>query len=269
MLNPSAAAQVLVVAPTTATLTDKLTRDICALAERAIGARGVFTIALSGGSLPKMLSGLATAEGVEWDKWHVFLCDERCVPESDPESSMATIRALLLSKVPIPASHVHAMAQGVPPEEAAAQYEAQLRALFGGDAPVPRFDALMLGCGPDGHTASLFPGHALLGERARWVAHLTDSPKPPPARITLTLPVIRAARVVAFVATGDGKAALLRRVFAAPEGRGLEVVEDAALPCTLAKPSSGQLVWYLDSAAAQALPMDVMDLAASLHGSLW
>ncbi|XP_006772461.2 PREDICTED: 6-phosphogluconolactonase [Myotis davidii] len=150
----------------------------------------------------------------------------------------------LLSKLPIPDSQVITIDPQLPVEEAAEDYAKKLRQAFQGDS-IPVFDLLILGVGPDGHTCSLFPDHPLLQEREKIVAPISDSPKPPPQRVTLTLPVLNAARTVIFVATGEGKAAVLKRI--------LEDKEASPLPAALVQPHTGKLCWFLDEAAARLL----------------
>lgn len=111
---------------------------------------------------------------------------------------------------------------------------------------LPVFDLLLLGCGPDGHTCSLFPGHELLNETDAWVAPIEDSPKPPPKRITLTLPVVTHGLRIAFVATGEGKKDMLREIFDTQDG--------AKLPCALVNSRGGEKVtWFTDAAATQLI----------------
>ncbi|XP_010642681.1 6-phosphogluconolactonase [Fukomys damarensis] len=150
----------------------------------------------------------------------------------------------LLSRLPVPDSQVITIDPQLPVEAAAEDYARKLRQAFQGDA-VPVFDLLLLGVGPDGHTCSLFPDHPLLQERDRIVAPISDSPKPPPQRVTLTLPVLNAARTVVFVATGEGKASVLKRI--------LEDKDGAPLPAALVQPHTGTLRWFLDEAAARLL----------------
>ncbi|KAM6288923.1 6-phosphogluconolactonase, partial [Aegotheles albertisi] len=185
------------------------------VAERAAAAGGRFSLGLSGGSLVELLArylpeaAAAAGAAAAPARWLVAFCDERLVPPEHPESTAGAYRAQLLPRLPGPPPRVLAPVPGLAPDAAAREYAEQLRQAFPGEA-IPVFDLLLLGVGPDGHTCSLFPGHPLLQEEEQAVAALTDSPKPPPARITLTLPVLSAARAVAFVATGEGKAAVLK-----------------------------------------------------------
>lgn len=220
-------------------------RAACCLA----GARARFALGLSGGSLVSMLArelpaAAAPAGPASLARWTVGFCDERLVPFEHAESTYGLYRTHLLSRLPIPDSQVITINPQLPVEEAAEDYAKKLRQAFQGDA-IPVFDLLILGVGPDGHTCSLFPDHPLLQEREKIVAPISDSPKPPPERVTLTLPVLNAARTVIFVATGEGKAAVLKRI--------LEAKEENPLPAALVQPHTGKLCWFLDEAAARLL----------------
>eukprot|EP00191_Tetraselmis_sp_GSL018_P006102 CAMPEP_0177619284 /NCGR_PEP_ID=MMETSP0419_2-20121207/26158_1 /TAXON_ID=582737 /ORGANISM="Tetraselmis sp., Strain GSL018" /LENGTH=243 /DNA_ID=CAMNT_0019118501 /DNA_START=90 /DNA_END=817 /DNA_ORIENTATION=- len=173
------------------------------VAAEAIATRGAFSVGIAGGSLVKMLAGMLDTDGIEWNKWHLFWVDERCVPHSDPESNYGGAAAALLSKVPIPDSQIHPINETLcdgrtgMAEAAARDYDQTLKALPEMVLPrrgeLPAFDLLLLGFGPDGHICSLFPHHPLLGTAdERWVLPIADSPKPPPERITLSLPVVNA-----------------------------------------------------------------------------
>ena len=245
------ASRTATVCATPSALDEALGTFIYRAADAAISSRGCFTLATSGGSLPKSLaSALAWAAGaglpLRTELWHVFYADERHVPLDHGDSNHAATLAALRLPQPWWRAEVRPVAPALPLAECAAAYEAELAAeLRGGRA----LDLVLLGMGPDGHTASLFPGHALLlgsaGER-RLVAPIADSPKPPPARVTLTLPAINAARQVAFVACGEAKAALVGAIF-----RGEE--EARALPAALAAGVDATM-WFLDAPAAAQLP---------------
>ncbi|KAM4643852.1 6-phosphogluconolactonase [Amazona ochrocephala] len=225
------------------------------VAERAAAAAvggGRFALGVSGGSLVELLTlHLPPAVGscpAAPARWLLAFCDERLVPSEHPDSTAGAYQARLLPRLPGPGPRVLAPSPGLSPAAAAADYAAKLRQAFPGE-DVPVFDLLLLGIGPDGHTCSLFPGHPLLQEQETIVAAITDSPKPPPERITFTLPVLNAAKAVVFVATGEGKAAVVKRI--------LEGDEENPLPAARVRPHSGQLYWILDEAAAKELTIPV------------
>jgi 6-phosphogluconolactonase len=179
---------------------------------------------------------------------HVFYSDERAVPLDDPDSNHLACTTHLYSKVPIPPANIHTIDVKYldDMEELADTYEKELIQEFAqkDSARFPVFDLIMLGMGPDGHTASLFPGHELLKENDRWVAPIEDSPKPPMKRITLTLPVINHALRVAFVAAGKEKVDMISRIIDHPE---------QGLPSSLVRPANGTLYWFSDDAATVKL----------------
>ncbi len=218
---------------------------VAQLSAQAIAQRGRFMVALSGGSLPKMLGPALVADQIDWSSWHVFWADERCVPLSDPNSNFSAARQYLFDRVNIPPAQIYPLDDTlIPAAAAAAAYQARLAEVFQvAPGEVPRFDLILLGLGEDGHTASLFPHHPLLREKERWAAAIFDAPKPPPVRVTLTLPVINQARQVAFVAAGVGKAAALAQVFK-------NITSPARLPAQMVQPVNGEVCWFVDEAAA-------------------
>jgi len=190
-------------------LCESLANFITKAQSDAIAKRGNFTIALSGGSLPNNLKNLINHPDIQWDKWQVFFADERIVPLDHPDSNYAACAKAFLDHVPIKREQIHTIntalftdatktdPTGEPQDKEAAEneaveiaddYEQQLVHTFAGanSARYPTFDLILLGMGPDGHTCSLFPGHELLSESARWIAEVEDSPKPPSRRITFT-----------------------------------------------------------------------------------
>ncbi|KAH6560915.1 hypothetical protein BASA61_006362 [Batrachochytrium salamandrivorans] len=234
--------------PSSTALSEALDTLIERLSAQAISQRGAFTIALSGGSLPKILAAkLRDNKTIDFTKWHVLYADERCVPLADPESNYGASKTTLLDAIPVPAAQVMTLSEALAhtPEAAAADYQTKLMDAVKDktSAGVPRIDAVLLGMGPDGHTCSLFPGHALLDVTDHYVAAIHDSPKPPLTRITLTYPVVNASHNVIFVATGESKANVLHRM--------VDLNED--FPSARVNPTSGNLYWFLDTAAASQL----------------
>ena len=220
----------------------------------AIRQRGRFLLVLSGGSTPeKTYARLAEpqhAAALDWTKTYVFFGDERLVPPEDPRSNFGMARRTLLDRVPLPASNVFAIATGEKTAaEAAGAYAAELARFFPeatGPAP-PRFDLVLLGLGEDGHTASLFPGATALEVQDAWLAASPPGRLPPPVdRVTLTYPLLNAARRVAMLVSGQSKAAVVRAVI---EGH----ADRHRYPAAGIRPTDGTLTWLLDEAAAREL----------------
>lgn len=215
-----------------------------AAARDAIEERGIFRVALSGGGTPKQVYPRILdpdrRDGVDWGRVEFFWGDERAVPPDHPDSNFGAAYGMLISQLPnVRPDRIHRMPAEAPDLDAAAlSYESELRLAFGarGDAP-PDFDLVWLGMGPDGHTASLFPGSAALDEQERW-AVANWAPEQEAWRMTLTLPVLNAGREVLFVVTGADKAAPLREI---REG-------SSDLPAS--RVAGERVEWIIDSAAA-------------------
>ena len=219
------------------------------LAEESVRERDAFNWSISGGGTPKKLFELLAAqpykERMPWDKVHLFWVDERCVPDDHPDSNFNMAAASMISKVPLITQNVRAILAGLTPHDDVAKgYEGLMRADFGmeeAQGGFPEFDLILLGIGPDGHTASLFPDSAALEEKTRWVVAVPAPPLSPAVpRITMTLPAINNAGNVAFLVSGDGKKEVVDAI--------LDDREKAAenYPAARVNPS-GALHWFIDS----------------------
>jgi 6-phosphogluconolactonase len=204
-------------------------------------------IVLAGGSTPRDLyRKLAREEGIEWKNVHIWFGDERTVPRDHEESNYKMVAENLIAEIAIPETQVHRMRGEIDPTCAAAEYEAEIERLVPkrGEGRWPAFDLILLGLGEDGHTASLFPDTQALEENTRIVVE-NVVPQMDTVRITLTDPVLNAARNVLFLASGAAKALALAAVI----GGGPD-----APPAALVRPTNGELRWYVDRAAASMLP---------------
>eukprot|EP00730_Choanoeca_flexa_P013293 TRINITY_DN5166_c0_g1_i1.p1 TRINITY_DN5166_c0_g1~~TRINITY_DN5166_c0_g1_i1.p1 ORF type:complete len:270 (+),score=55.34 TRINITY_DN5166_c0_g1_i1:95-811(+) len=214
-------------------------------AEAAIKAKGSFTVAFSGGSLPKIVSNGLEDEALKAKcqpaKWQVFFADERLVQLDHEDSNYKAVMDNCLTPLGISPTQVHAINPTLPVASAAQAYEV---ALVTQTRETGGLDVLLLGMGPDGHTCSLFPGHPLLDETSTLVAPIVDSPKPPPQRITLTYKAIQAAGQAAFVTAGEGKAEMLKKIIKD---------QDQALPAARVQTQAGAPLWFVDEAAAKLL----------------
>ena len=228
---------------TPAAVAEAVAEWVAAAAQHAINDHGSFSIALAGGSTPRLLydvlAGPEWRDRIDWSAWAVYFGDERACPADDPSSNYRLAQSTLLSKVPVDPKRVHRMPADRPDlDAAAAEYSDLLAAtLPKGAGGAPRLDVILLGLGENGHTASLFPGTPALDVTDRWATRgLADYE--PFDRITLTYPVINAAAAVAFMVTGAAKRDALRATAA------------GTVPASGIRPADGALVWFLDAAAA-------------------
>jgi 6-phosphogluconolactonase len=228
--------------------------ELLRLAREAIAARGVFTLALSGGSTPKKLYALLAGDpefrDFPWEQTQLFFGDERHVPTDHPDSNFRMTWGTLMTSGRVPETHLHRVRAELPDAaEAAEAYETEMRAFFTADKCLngfPRFDAVLLGMGPDAHTASLFPGSMGLNETKRWViANWVE--KFHTHRITFTFPVLDAARQVLLLVAGADKTDMLFEIFVTQRGK-------SAYPVQRVAPVDGIKAWLLDEAAAAKLP---------------
>ena len=245
----------LEVLPNAQRLADAAAQRFVLAATAAIQARGEFTVALSGGSTPRLVYGRLATEpfvsSLDWSRVHIVWGDERCVPPDHEASNFRMARETLLEHVPVSEANVHRIRGEDDPAEAAVRYEQVLRTVLRTPsgppqtAPASRIDLVLLGLGSDGHTASLFPGGASLHANAQWVAaeyvHAALM-----WRVTLTPIVINAAAEIVFLVSGHVKAAIVRKVLEDTDRRD-------ELPARLIAPVDGRLSWLLDAPAAADL----------------
>lgn len=235
-------------------VTGQLAGKFLALSREAVARGGRFTVCLSGGSTPRALYSLLAApelrDAVPWQQTHLFWGDERCVSHDSPDSNFKMVNDALISRVPIPEANVHPTSgQDGDPAAAARRYEDEIKRFFNLEAgQFPCFDLILLGMGPDGHTASLFPGSEALLEKKRIVtANFVG--KFNTYRITLTLPAINQAQNVVFMVAGAEKSSMLSTVLHSPQ---------AVFPASLIAPLKGTLEWFVDEAAAAELNFEAL-----------
>lgn len=207
-------------------------------ARAAVATRGRFTLAIPGGSSPRStFTELARRDDFPWASTHLLWVDERAVPIEDADSNYADLAREILPRLPLDPAHIHRMRGELGADDGAREYRDTLARVLAGEP----LDAALLGIGEDGHVASLFPGSPSLAERDPVIA-ITDSPKPPPERITLTLPMLRGARRIVLLGLGPAKADAIARCLAGDP-----------LPARLAS-DSDNAIWVIDDAAAARAP---------------
>lgn len=235
--------------PDLSALSEAAAREIVRIANESFAARGWFSIALSGGNTPKRTHQLLAEQHrgeIDWSQTDILFGDERFVPDTDARSNYRMARETLLEPAGIAPEGVHPVATNVASAtDAAAQYEQTLARVLAVSGDWPVIDLLLLGVGPDGHTASLFPGSPVLAEKERWVCAV-DAPttvQPAVPRVTLTLPVINAARNVLFMVAGADKRPVIGDILDAADsahrypaalvanaGRTIWMIEQSAMP---------------------------------------
>jgi 6-phosphogluconolactonase len=249
------------IAPDSHTWAAAAAEFVLAVGQEAVHTKGRFFIALSGGSTPealyRSLTAPAFADRFDWSRAIFFFSDERCVPPEDARSNYSLANKTLFTPLNISPAQVHRMAgESRDPQAAARDYEQQLRDAT--DTPpsnYPALDLVLLGLGEDGHTASLFPGSAALRDNRSLIA-VTQSPKDPPVRMTMTLGAINRATVILFLVAGAGKAGIVRAILDP------KTEAERQLPASLVAPERGRLIWQLDRAAASELPERRQDRSA-------
>jgi 6-phosphogluconolactonase len=221
------------------------------VAQASVQERGRFTVAVSGGSTPRLMHRLLAEEPycskTPWGKTSLFWVDERCVPVTDDGNNYGAARSDLLERVPLPTAQIYPMPVEMPPDEGAVEYQKVIQNSFQlGEGQFPIFDLIFLGIGADGHTASLFPGQSSIEEKKRLVIAVKGG-IPNVSRLTMTYPTLNQARQLVILVSGTGKAAVLKTLFEDKQAR---------LPAGRINPTNGTLTWLVDRDAAEALPKE-------------
>ena len=248
-MNPQNKIQVF---PTPEALAEGAAECIIADAKKAIEARGRFVVSLSGGHTPERMFALLAQPSfqgkIPWEKTFLFWGDERCVPADDPQNNARMTRQLLLNKIVIPAENIFPIPVNDEPAAGAAAYENTIRRFF--ENKVPRFDLVLLGLGENGHTASLFPGTEVVHEEDHLVKEVYVAEQKM-YRITMTAPLINAARHIVFLMEGTSKADVLKTILTAP-------YQPDVYPAQLIEPADGVLDFLVDKDAASKLPQEML-----------
>jgi 6-phosphogluconolactonase len=240
----------VIILPDAATVAQTAAGRIVQLAQARVAATGSFSLALSGGSTPRVLYEQLGQEPLRsqlpWQHIYVIWADERYLPPDDPASNYRLVRETLLDHVPVPPEQIYPVPTAyADPRAAAALYQRQVQSLL--EVGQGQLDLVLLGMGDDGHTASLFPHHPELHAPAdQLITAVADAPKSPPQRISLTVTAINQAAHVLFLVTGAEKATTLQAVLEGP-------AEPERFPAQLVRPEQGTLTWIVDAAAGQAL----------------
>jgi 6-phosphogluconolactonase len=234
---------------TTDELNSAAAEVIIEIAKEAIIARGRFTISLAGGQTPlglySLLAKLPWRERIDWVRTFIFWGDERYVRFDSDQNNAHQAQSIFLSRIHIPTTNIHPINVNLQPDEAAKDYEKDIRTFFGDDPW--RFDLVLLGLGENGHTASLFPGTIVLTEKAEGVRDIYVEEEKM-YRITMTAPLINQARQILFLVSGSKKREIVKNILTLP-------YQPEKFPAQLISPNDGQLHWFVDQAAASMLPV--------------
>jgi 6-phosphogluconolactonase len=223
-------------------------RHILRKLDEALAASRTATLALSGGSTPKLLFPLLAQADLDWSSVHLFWVDERVVPPGDPLSNYRLAATEFVEPARFPKKNVHRIQAELGPQKAARLYEREIKDFFSvEEGDLPRFDLIHLGMGPDAHTASLFPGDPLIANRENFVAPVHNQEVVPPDRITLLPGVLLAARNTVFLVAGEDKAEAVDRVFEGPD-------DPSRFPAQLITRMGRRVTWFIEDAAARLLP---------------